>query len=98
MNAAADINVVRKRANAKPVTPEAVNLDYILDERARELITEEPRHRTLVRTGTLVDRVRKYNLREDTRTTIQDYHEFWPIPQTAIDANFTVELRQNPGY
>jgi starch-binding outer membrane protein, SusD/RagB family len=97
-NAAADINKVRGRANAKPVDPVNVNIDYLLDERARELITEEPRHRTLVRTGKLVERVRKYNMREDTRTTIKDFHQFWPIPQSAIDANFSVKLEQNPGY
>lgn len=97
-NAAKDINVVRERAKASPVNSEDVNIDYILDERARELITEEPRHRTLVRTGKLVERVRKYNMREDSRTTIQEHHIFWPIPQDAIDANFSADLGQNPGY
>lgn len=98
VKAADDINKVRERANAHPVAPQDVDLDYILDERARELITEEPRHRTLVRTGKLVERVRKYNMRDDTRATIQDKHMFWPIPQKAIDANFSVKLEQNPGY
>ena len=49
VNAAADINVVRKRAQASPVDPADVDIDYILDERMRELIIEEPRRRTLVR-------------------------------------------------
>lgn len=97
-NAADDINVLRNRAGAKSVLPADVTLDYILDERARELITEEPRRRTLTRMGNLVERVRKYNLLEITRTTIQDKHAFFPIPQTAIDANFSVKLEQNPGY
>lgn len=96
--AADDINVVRERVNAKQVMAEDVNLDYILDERARELIAEEPRRRTLIRMGKLVERTRKYNMREDTRNTIQDYNEFWPLPQTAIDANFSAKLEQNPGY
>ncbi len=96
--AAADINVVRARVNAKPVAASDVTLDYLLDERARELIVEEPRRRTLTRMGKLVERVRKYNMREDTRSTIQDYHEFFPIPQTAIDANFSSVLEQNSGY
>lgn len=98
VKAAADINMVRARAQAKPVSPAEVTLDYILDERGRELITEEPRHRTLVRTGKLVERVRKYNLREDARATIQEKHALWPIPQKAIDANFSAKLEQNPGY
>jgi hypothetical protein len=97
-NAADDINVLRNRAGAKPVLPADVTLDYILDERARELFVEEPRRRTLIRMGNLVERVRKYNLLEITRTTIQDKHAFFPIPQPAIDANFSTKLDQNPGY
>jgi len=97
-NAASDLNKVRARANAKPVQEADVNLDYILDERARELIVEEPRRRTLSRMGKLVERVRKYNIRVDTRTTIKDFHELFPIPQTAIDANSGAKLEQNPGY
>ncbi|HTF31198.1 MAG TPA: RagB/SusD family nutrient uptake outer membrane protein, partial [Flavitalea sp.] len=42
-NAATDINIIRSRAKASAVVPASVTLDYILDERARELITEEPR-------------------------------------------------------
>jgi starch-binding outer membrane protein, SusD/RagB family len=97
-NAAADINVVRNRANATPVAPGNVSIDYLLDERARELIVEEPRRRTLARMGKLVERVRLYNMRSETRSTIQDYHQWFPLPQSAIDANFGAILEQNPGY
>lgn len=96
--AAADINAVRNRAKAKPVAADDVTIDYILDERARELITEEPRRRTLSRMGKLVERTRKYQTRSDVRSTIQDFHELYPIPQSAIDANFSAKLTQNPGY
>ena len=96
--AADDINAVRARANALPITGADVSLDYILDERARELTVEEPRRRTLCRMGNLVERVRKYNLRADTRSTIKDKHLFFPIPQSAIDANFSAKLEQNAGY
>jgi hypothetical protein len=98
IHAAEDINVVRARAHASPVDPSDVDLDYLLDERARELITEEPRRRTLVRMGQLVSRTRKYNIREITRNSIEDYNRFWPIPQEAIDANFSAKLEQNAGY
>ncbi|GAB3742486.1 RagB/SusD family nutrient uptake outer membrane protein [Spirosoma lituiforme] len=97
-SAAADINAVRNRAKAKPVAAGDVTIDYILDERARELITEEPRRRTLSRMGKLVERTRKYQTRSDVRSTIQDFHELYPIPQSAIDANFSAKLTQNPGY
>jgi len=97
-NAANDINIVRARAMATPVAPADVTIDYILDERARELVAEEPRRRTLIRMGKLVERVRLYGFRPTGRTSIQDYHNWWPIPQTAIDANFGAELKQNDGY
>src|SRR5690606_7904823 len=85
--AATDINVIRSRANIPPIDAPDVTLDFILDERARELTVEEPRRRTLVRVGKLVERVRKYNLLEETENAIQDYHLYFPIPQSVIDAN-----------
>ena len=97
-NAAADINAIRERAGVDPVTPGEVDIDYILDERARELLFEEPRRKTLIRMGNLVERVREYGLLETSRTTIQDYHALWPIPQKAIDVNTGAKLEQNPGY
>jgi len=47
--AADDINVLRKRAGAKACTAADVNIDYILDERVRELFGEEQRWITLSR-------------------------------------------------
>jgi hypothetical protein len=47
--AANDINKVRERAHATPITSAEVNIDFIFDERARELMAEEPRHSELVR-------------------------------------------------
>ncbi|HOW09239.1 MAG TPA: RagB/SusD family nutrient uptake outer membrane protein [Bacteroidales bacterium] len=97
--AAADINLIRNRANATPVAPEDVNLDYILDERARELYGEEWRHITLRRMGKLVERVRKYNNNpKNPGLNIQDYHVLWPIPQSQIDLNIDADFPQNPGY
>lgn len=94
--AAEDINVVRARANATPVSAEQINLDYILDERARELIIEEQRRLTLNRMGKLVERVQKYN--PQSGSSIQEHHSLFPIPQRTIDANIDKELLQNPGY
>ena len=96
VNAAKDINAVRERAKATPVSSDDVTIDYILDERARELVYEEPRRITLHRTGKLVERVRKYNaLNKDE---IQDFHGLWPIPYSFIEANTDVVIEQNPGY
>ena len=73
-----------------------ITLDYILDERARELVSEEPRRLTLARMNKLAERVRLYN--PVSAPSIQDFHNLWPIPQDAIDANLEAELIQNPGY
>ena len=96
--AADDINAIRQRSSASPITSGDVSLNYILDERARELMYEERRRKTLTRMGVLVERVRKHGLLEISRTTVQDFNGLWPIPQDAIDANFGAELKQNPGY
>lgn len=47
--AAADINKVRERAKAKPITAADVTLDFIFDETARELFAESPRQNELNR-------------------------------------------------
>lgn len=94
--AAADINVVRSRVNATPVASSDVTIDYILDERARELSLEEDRRITLVRVGKLVERVRLYN--HHNGDEIQDFHTLWPIPAGEIEANVNGNLQQNPGY
>ncbi|MFT3935040.1 MAG: RagB/SusD family nutrient uptake outer membrane protein [Chitinophagaceae bacterium] len=48
-SAAADINAVRQRAGCAPITAAQVNMDLILNERARELFFEEPRKTELTR-------------------------------------------------
>lgn len=47
--AANDINMVRQRAQAPLISAADVTIDYIFDERARELYMEEPRHSEMVR-------------------------------------------------
>lgn len=47
--AAADMNIVRERAGAKPIAAADVNIGSILDERARELYFEEERKVELTR-------------------------------------------------
>jgi len=94
--AADDINVVRSRAEAPPVDANQVDIDYILDERARELILEEFRLLTLTRLGKLVERARKYN--GINGVTYQDHNNLWPIPYSEIEKNLEGDLQQNPGY
>lgn len=94
--AADDINVVRNRAGAPAATAAEMNIDYILDERLRELYLEEFRAVTLTRLGLLYDRDKKYNPRSGL--TIEPYHNLWPIPANEITQNTDAELKQNTGY
>ncbi len=99
VSAAADINVVRGRANATPVVATDVNMDLLLAERARELYGEEFRINTLMRTGKLVEYLNKYNgYLKDNNLTAPAYVNKLPIPRREIEANTGAKLDQNPGY
>jgi starch-binding outer membrane protein, SusD/RagB family len=93
--AATTLNILRTRANAALITGGDVTLDFILDERARELIGEENRRMTLMRTGTLVSRVAGRGLKI---TGIAAKHLLLPIPLSEIQLNKDAVLEQNPGY
>lgn len=99
--AASDINKVRARANAPLVSLNEVDLDFILDERARELHHEELRTLTLMRVNKIVERVLKYNPYYNGKYAtldMQDHYNLWPIPQSEIEKNVESKLTQNPGY
>lgn len=89
------LNTVRARASQQPLSQ--IDLSVILDERGRELSGETKRWFDLVRTKTLVDRVRAYNT-SSAAENIQEYHIFRPIPQSEIDVNTSPLFDQNPGY
>jgi len=95
-NATNDVNVLRTRAQTTLATAAEMNLDYILDERLRELYMEEFRSATLTRLGKLYDRDKRYNPKSGL--SIEEYHNLWPIPATEITQNTGAALKQNPGY
>jgi starch-binding outer membrane protein, SusD/RagB family len=76
---------VRARAKASPVLANNVNLDYILDERLRELCIEEMRMLTLMRTDKLVERVTKYN--PFYAVNMKPNFNLWAIPCGEMDRN-----------
>lgn len=94
--AADDINMLRNRANAIPVLPGQVNINYILDERMRELNYEEQRRITLSRLNLLYDRTVLGN--PFSALTIKPYNTLFPIPFSEIERNTLAVLEQNPGY
>jgi hypothetical protein len=94
--AATTLTTLRQRSGASAVTAAQVNMNFILDERSRELVTEEQRRYTLMRTGTWLARVKQYN--PLAAVAVQPRDTLLPIPQSVIDANLTRPMPQNPGY
>lgn len=102
-SAAYYINILRKRAalpGREPnmvIAPSDVTLDFILDERARELCGEQLRWFDLKRTNKLISRIQTMN--PDAAKFIQSFHIFRPIPQTQLDAVSNKDtFKQNAGY
>lgn len=112
--AADDINVLRDRAfkdarkdnpNIGKVSADMMDIDFILDERIRELVGEENRRFTLMRTGELGNRVKmmtQHWAESTPEKAIDGFDEskniLLPIPLTEIQLNKDAELVQNPGY
>lgn len=74
-------------------------VDWMLEERGRELFGELNRWEDLARTGTLVARAKLYN--PEATANIKDYHKLRPIPNTFIDRLLpkpAIADVQNPGY
>jgi hypothetical protein len=107
------INVLRTRAAYRPglaasdiatrasniqVSPAQITLDFILDERTRELCGEGIRWPDLAMRGKLISRVQAFN--PDAGPNIQSFHVLRPIPQSELDALSVPNssIYQNPGY
>lgn len=117
-NAANMLNVVRQRAaykttntaaqntaavTAMTITPAQVTLDFILDERSRELYEEGSRWWDLIRTKSLGARLQKYNATEAytgyAKSSPADAYALRPIPTGEINLITTgPPMQQNPGY
>lgn len=106
--AVADFDVLRRRA-AKPgrsndltsaeiAQLNAAPIDFLLDERERELAGEELRWYTLTRLGRLAPRVQAFNAA--AAPNVKDFHALRPIPQEQIDRTDgnAQAFPQNPGY
>ena len=104
--AASTINLLRARANAPLVSAADISIDFILDERARELFSEEHRRYTLLRVRDpqnpalpiWLRRTNTYNKVIANNMPVIPTDTLLPIPQAVIDANLTKPMAQNPGY
>lgn len=98
------INAVRTRAAwpgkqaAMQITEAQATMEFIMEEREREMAGEMLRWFDLKRWGNLVQRVKAYN--PDGAPNIKDFHVLRPIPQDQIDrtAGGAAAFPQNPGY
>jgi hypothetical protein len=98
------INVVRRRAAwpgkqaAMEITSADLTMNFIMEERERELLGEQMRWFDLNRWGVLVERVKLYN--PQAAPNIKDFHTLRPLPQNQLDRveGGVSAFPQNPGY
>jgi hypothetical protein len=94
------INAVRVRAaaagKAENMKVTSVDMNLIMEERARELAGEQTRWMDLKRWGNLVERVKLYN--SDAAANVADKHYVRPIPQKQVDLSENGGFPQNSGY
>jgi len=101
--AAERLNAVRKRAaipghEKDMIINEAdIDINTILDERARELAGEYKRWPDLKRTNTLIERTLKHNNLAKKTNKMDNHILLRPIPQTVIDQD-SEGIEQNAGY
>jgi len=86
------VNKIRARAGARAAT--AIDLNGMLDERARELSWEAWRRNDLVRFGQFEV---EYPLPNDVlKMDKSSFRRLYPVPNTELRLN--ANLKQNPGY
>ena len=95
------VNDLRERAygdNSGDITAGQLTLDFILDERGRELYWEGQRRTDLIRFGKFTggDYVWEWKGNTQAGKSTQSYRNLYPIPSNDMNAN--PNLVQNPGY
>lgn len=78
-------------------TADNIDIDMILNERAREFLGESMRWYDLKRTGKLLERAMAWNPWTGAKRQIEDFHLLRPIPLHEID-RASSDVPQNPGY
>lgn len=91
------INDLRERAYGAGGI-QAIDLDFVLNERARELYWEGHRRNDLVRYGRLTDGDYMWPWKGGAKDGISTSPNFNILPIPATDLNANPNLKQNPGY
>ena len=91
------VNQIRDRADAAPINTAQLTLDFILDERGRELFWECKRRTDLIRFGKFTggSKIWQWKGGSVNGTSTESFRDLMPIPARNIQANPT--LKQNPG-
>ncbi|MDO5977815.1 RagB/SusD family nutrient uptake outer membrane protein [Flavivirga spongiicola] len=92
------VNDVRTRSNASTITEAQLTLQFMIDERARELNLEGHRRTDLIRFGMFTGGSYLWPWKGGVinGTSIPDHYNLYPIPSSALQAN--PNLTQNPGF
>ncbi|MCY1448001.1 Starch-binding protein SusD [compost metagenome] len=92
------VNKIRARANASLITNSELTLDFLLDERGRELFWECHRRTDLIRFGKFTGSSKIWQWKGGVKngSGTDSFRDLMPIPSRTIQANPT--LKQNPGY
>jgi hypothetical protein len=92
------VNDIRTRSGASTIAQSDLILDFIIDERGRELNFEGHRRSDLIRFGKFTGGSYLWPWKGNALngTSIPDTYKLYPLPLTALDAN--PNLTQNPGY
>ncbi len=98
VEAVAYVNLLRTRASSTLITSSNLNLDFLIDERSRELYWEGHRRQDLIRFGKYTGGTYNWAFKGGSPggIALPGHFNVYPMPANNLAAN--PNLTQNPGY
>jgi len=93
------VNAIRNRADVNEINQSSLTLDFILDERGRELFWEARRRMDLIRYGQFTGSDPTWAGKGGSYPSggsLADFRTLYPLPASELQTN--PNLEQNPGY
>jgi hypothetical protein len=93
--------LAQRQAFMENITISNMTVDYIMNERSRELCGESLRWTDLACRNLLVEYIKNRNRNIIAAPNVQPFHNLRPIPQSQLDASVSITnpaQYQNPGY